>query len=260
MSMETHMKVYDRLLRLYPRGHRELFAEEMRDVFRESLESSQKKSRVWMRELATLPGSLIDAHAEEENDSELHPLWQRIASLTHIEMIAFSLVALILGISVVLSAADRIVVTGLVHYSSLVIFVLMLSLAAMLTGFALRCRRLPLRWKALAAAVVLSLVTFGAVPRIDRAMLGSARTVAVLPGVHAEGRYVASEAEVQKGTTIFREKGAAHLYVQTASGPRGIRTVMVRSGGVDGAYAALIALILVGSAALTGRNRSLRMA
>jgi hypothetical protein len=230
-----HEKLYGKMLRLYPAGWREEFGVEMTAVFADALHAAQRRGalavvRLWWREVVTLPANLFSTISKHDGGRP--------------NPIVASALLLVVG-----SLVSRLVANdGLFHVTSLVMLALGLAAAGFIYGTGRRI-----------AAVALVALTLGSALAADRLALRIAApgitTTVTIPGVRLDSSRVTSANAYH--ALIEQARASTSPRVRTATFTQNgvVYVRVVRSGGVDGAYA-LLAMLLVAGMAWTGWRAS----
>ena len=234
MRDTIHTRTYRRLLRLYPAAVQADFADEMTAVFAETVEHAKKGGPValvatWLRELRSLPAALLQSHGSRR---DFEPL---------------TLAAAAVAILVASSFASRLVANvGLFFTLSWLLLGVTLIASGMLFGAGLR------------RAAVVTLVLSIALPySVDRLLLRTLdlneKQAISAPGVKADASLVATESEATTFLARMAESKTPRLRTSAHFRHGRVEVTSVRAGGVDGAYAALAILMLIGSTAVGRR-------
>jgi hypothetical protein len=230
-----HEKVYARMLRLYPRDWRREFGVEMALVFADALHAARRRgalavARLWWREVVTLPANVMSTISKNDG-CRPNPI----------------LAAAILVI--ISSVASHVVANaGLFHATSLVMLAAGLAASGFIFGAGRRI-----------GALLLVVLTIGASLAADaiamRFASSGVTSTLTIPGVRLDVSRV--ESLPAYGTLIERAKAAGSPRIRTTTFARdgSLYLTVVRSGGVDGAYALLTMLVLAGTA-WSGRRLS----
>jgi len=212
-----HEKFYARLLRLYPAAWREEFGVEMREVFADALHAAQRRGgfavlRLWWREIVSVP------------TRGFHP-------------IVAAAMLLIVG----WVASDLVANAGLFHTTSLVMLAIGIVLSGFVFGIGYRTAAMTLITIAIAAS-------FGADRLALRFATPGVTSTLTIPGVRVDVSRVDSPSTYQMLIDRAKLSTAPRVRTTTFARDGSLYLTVVRSGGVDGAYALLTMLILAGTA------------
>lgn len=223
-----HEKVYATMLRLYPRDWRREFGVEMAAVFADALHAARRRGalavfRLWWRELASLPSNVLGTISKHDGGRP-NPI------------VAASLMILIASV-----VSHLVANAGLFHATSLTMLFAGLAASGFIFGAGRR-----------GAAILLVVLTLGASLAADaiamRFASSGVTSTLTIPGVRLDLTRV--ESLPVYGTLIERAAAAGSPRIRTTTFERdgALYLTVVRSGGVDGAYALLTMLLLAGTA------------
>ena len=223
-----HEKVYARMLRLYPAGWREEFGVEMTAVFADALHAAQRRgglavARLWWREIASLPANVISTISKNDGGRP-NPI---VAT-------ALLLVAGALASHLVANA-------GLFHVTSL----MMLATGIAASGFVFGAGRRIAAVLLLALTLATSLAADRLAIRVAPNGMTSSLTI---PGVRLDVTRVDSMPAYRALIDRARTSTSPRVRTSTFAREGSLYLTVVRSGGVDGAYALLTMLVLAGTA------------